>query len=132
MFGMLGCGRLGNWEVDVNQSCTPSFSSLSLVISHPQMHLQFQVSSIAAVLELVRFLQDRVNETRQLVFGTFLGGSLVVVVDEGTLRFKIVNLETIHDSRPPSLIEVSFGDSESSDLAVALIQAIEDAGLQGK
>jgi len=118
-WGLLACGRSGQTDVDVDQSCGPE-ELLALEISTPSWSLRFRISEPGIIPGLARFLET--NGEKSIIAGTFddipvemrrdreYGDRFFIVIGRGCARTEFT----------------VAGQQQVSELSSALLQAAED------
>jgi hypothetical protein len=118
-WGLLACGRSGQTQIDVDQSCG-SEELLALEISNPNWSVRFHIPATDTVRELARFLRPKGEET--LIVGAFDGTPVEIRRDHTDAeRFLVVIGQGC--ARVEFIIT---GQQQVSDLSKALSQAAED------
>jgi len=123
---LVGIGKAGVWQIDVDEVDTTGESAWGLTVLHPQFSLQVPLSDLGVVRQLLTFLIEAEGNRESFVLGSALGGEVSIIRDEGALRFKLFNAERVGVGEFPGLLEVLCQESDTATFRDAVRDLIRD------
>jgi hypothetical protein len=124
--GLVAIGKAGVWQIDIDEVDTAGESAWGLTILHPQFSLQLPLADLSVVRQLLTFLIHAEGSRESFVLGNVLGGQMIVIRDEGCLRFKLFNSDRVGVGDFPGLFEVLCQESERKTFGEALQDLLRD------
>ena len=122
--GLVACGKYGSWDVEIHEVEYDSGDYYTIIISHLATILQFTISDISILGEIVRFLDER-DSSDVTYFPVKLesGAEARFISDASRLSIRYSNSGNIGGT---DLFELKFNLEEKIALKKAIKDALDD------